>query len=121
MTFSKETLSLYRAAFRTIKAGLPTQTRNKMLYNVREVFDIYRNVKDKERSSYLIQEGWHDLGVLRELLKAEPAILENLFKHFETIPTALENKLPSAEAPSESNFGELPKIPNADVEALLTK
>jgi hypothetical protein len=120
MTFSKEALSLYRAAFRTIKTGLPTQTRTKTVYNVREMFDIYRDVKDPERRSYLLQEGWHDLGVLRELLKADPAILENLFKHFETISTALEHKIPSAESPSKLNFEKQPKIPNADVEALLT-
>lgn len=120
MTFSKEAISLYRAAFRTINARIPVQTRSKLLYNVREMFDIYRDVKDQERRTYLLQEGWHDLGVVRELLKAEPGILENLFKHYEALPTSLNKKIPSAEVPSVVSFEGQPPIPNADVETLLT-
>lgn len=85
MTYSLEAISLFRAALRTVHR-LPSPIKGKLAYNVREMFEVYKDTKDQAKRTHVLQEGWHDVGVLREVMKAEPAILEDLFKHFDAIP-----------------------------------
>lgn len=45
--------------------------RRKLASNVRQLFELYRNVKHKDQVEKLIQMGRHDVEVLRALAKAE--------------------------------------------------
>lgn len=84
MTYSSEALSLFRSAIRTIRKA-PRHIQSKMIFNTREIFEIYKDLRDETKRMHVLQEGWHDIGVFNEILKAEPALLTELFKHYETI------------------------------------
>ena len=84
MTYSSDALSLFRSAIRIIRMA-PGHVQSKMIFNTREIFEIYKDVGDETKRMHVLQEGWHDIGVFKEILKAEPSLLTELFRHYETI------------------------------------
>lgn len=113
--FSSEALRLYRAALRTAHS-LPTSLlRTKTSYNIREAFEIYRHVQDASKRQNLVTEGWHDIGVLKEVLKADPAVLETLFKHFDTLNDFYRPTIAHADEFKPVMMDE-PMIPHAEIE-----
>lgn len=101
MAYSLEALALFRASLRTIRL-VPNPARTKLRLNVREMFEIYQGLgEDSPKRTLVIQEGWHDLGVLREVLKAEPHLLAEIFKPF----TKMEDKLAPIDASMHGMLG----------------
>ncbi|KAJ3190352.1 hypothetical protein HDU85_000648 [Gaertneriomyces sp. JEL0708] len=76
-------LQLFREALRTVRQhhgmGSPTPTvkarldphKRKLAYNVRGIFEIYRDVRKPQEVEKLIQEGRHDLQLMQALVKAQ--------------------------------------------------
>lgn len=95
-TFSPEAISLFRAVVRTARR-IPTPANTKLIYNIKEIFSLYRGLPmDSPKRLHVLEEGWHDVGVLKELLKCEPATLETIFKQFDPIPDNLLKAKPSS-------------------------
>jgi len=81
---STEALSLFRAALRTSRT-LPRLVSKKFTYNLREMYELYRGSKDASKLAHVIREGWHDVGVMRELMQTDAAVREEIFRNFESI------------------------------------
>lgn len=119
MTASNESIRLFRAAIRCIRSSVPHPVNRKLAFNVREIFDIYREVKDPVRVDRFLTEGWHDLGVLREIVKADPVLVKELFKNYEPIGTAvpsISEELQAVNAEMEEGRFEAPGIPHSEIE-----
>jgi hypothetical protein len=126
-TFSPEAISLFRAAVRTARR-IPTPANTKLIYNIREIFSLYRDLPmDSPKRQHVLHEGWHDVGVLKELLKCEPATLETIFKQFDPIPdnflkakptgndTEFTNNIVQPEHKEDVDL-KIPEIPHVDNE-----
>lgn len=117
MTLSAEALSLYRAALRA-SSPFSSGIKSKIRYNVREMFQFYRQYANQDKKAHLIAEGWHDVRVLRELTKLDSGIQKELLKRFDTnteplvfdhadktfTPAIGECIIPNAEEADESSF-----------------
>ncbi|CAO3563573.1 unnamed protein product [Mortierella alpina] len=85
------TLSFYRSALRTIRLERPkdgsgvlpaqlSHLQRKLQYNIRDGISIYRLERDQDTLSSLIQDGEHDLAMIRAWNSVDPSWLERLFK-----------------------------------------
>ena len=84
------TLSLFRQYLRTIRAIPVPAVRKKMAYNIRELFEIYRDAPPSKAAD-VVMESVHDMALLREILKGDRAEVFSLFKTFENQDESAEN------------------------------
>ncbi|KAL7751641.1 hypothetical protein RI367_003107 [Sorochytrium milnesiophthora] len=75
-----DALVLYRQAVRAAMRFPIGQMRAKLLFNIREVFEMYRHESSPRRIAELTQMGKHDVDVLVGLCNLEPAQLNALFR-----------------------------------------
>lgn len=60
------------------------------------MFEVYRGVKDEAKRAHLIQEAWHDLSVIKEILKADPVLIEDLFRPFDYLADSVKQTVGDA-------------------------
>lgn len=84
IVMKSKALSLYRQSLRTIRAIPVPAVRRKMAYNIRELFDIYKEAPSSKVSE-VIEDGIHDLSLLSEILKGRKESVYNIFKTFENL------------------------------------
>jgi hypothetical protein len=80
-----EILSLYRSALRSLRNLPPSHQggfRDKMAYNLREIFDAYRGITDEARIAALIERGKMDVETLREIFSSDPVLVGDIFPIF---------------------------------------
>lgn len=81
---SKAAISLYRQSLRVLRDLPIPAVRRKMAYNIRELFDIYKDAPP-HKIEEVIQDGNRDISLLREILKGRKNSVFNLFKTFENL------------------------------------
>ncbi|KAG9296165.1 hypothetical protein G9A89_014757 [Geosiphon pyriformis] len=85
-------LHLYRNAMRFVcSKEFPFRyMQRKMKYNIRDLYDIYRDEKDEEKVKLLIERGYQDLETLKAWMFVEPNVIKKIFRGFgePTIPLA---------------------------------
>ena len=77
-------VALYRQSLRVIRDIPVLAVRRKMAYNIRELFEIYKEAPSTKIEE-VIQDGTRDLTLLREILKGRKDSVYNLFKTFENL------------------------------------
>lgn len=82
----REALALFRAAFRMSRRLPYVQVASKTRYNVRHLFDVYRDISDPDHIRQLINDGLHYVETMSVLLE-DRGIAERLFKPFAPLPT----------------------------------
>jgi hypothetical protein len=109
MTSSNPALSLYLQILRSINtfpAGplrilfincfiltmSVAYTRGKLRFNARELFEMYRNERDPDQVSKLIEDGREDLKVLSAWKKLDQGLVDELFQPFSVSPRELEQE-----------------------------
>jgi hypothetical protein len=81
---NREAISLYRQSLRTIRDIPLPGLRQKMQYNVRELFSIYK-AEPEHKVAEVIADGRNVLKLLQEILNGRKDAVLNLFKSFENI------------------------------------
>lgn len=79
-----KSLSLYRQSLRVIKDIPIPAIRKKMVYNIRELFAVYKDAAPNKIDE-VIEDGTRDLALLKEILKGRKETVYNLFKSFENL------------------------------------
>lgn len=82
----KEALALFRTAFRMSRRFPYVQVASKTRYNIRHLFEIYRDTADPDHIRQLIDDGLHYVETMGVLLE-DREIAERLFKPFAPLPT----------------------------------
>lgn len=77
-------LSLYRQSLRVLRDLPIPAVRTKMIYNIRELFAIYKDAP-AHKIEEVLQDGQRDLFLLKEILKGRKDTVYNLFKSFENL------------------------------------
>ena len=77
-------ISLYRHTLRYLRSSsFPFKyLYPKIHYNVREMFEIYRNERDDKKVKMLIEQGWQDIEFLRSWKFVEKKIRDDIFRGF---------------------------------------
>lgn len=78
----RDALSLYRQSLRVIRDIPIPGLRQKLQYNVRELFSIYKS-EPEAKVAEVIADGRNVLKLLREILNGRKDAVYNLFKSFE--------------------------------------
>ena len=89
---SKAAIGLYRQSLRVLRDLPITAVRRKMAYNIRELFEIYKDAP-AHKIDEVIQDGIRDLSLLREILKGRKDSVYNLFKTFENLNETEEEEI----------------------------
>ena len=79
-----KSLSLYRQSLRLIKDIPIPAIRKKMIYNIRELFAIYRDASPSKVDEVIV-DGTRDLTLLKDILKGRKDTVYNLFKSFDNL------------------------------------
>ena len=88
------------------------------------MFEVYRGVKDGAKRAHLIQEAWHDLSVIKEILKADPVLIEDLFRPFDYLADSIKqtvglDETAADEVAQESDaVGDESILPHADIQEM---
>lgn len=77
-------IALYRQSLRVLRDLPVPAVRRKMAYNIRELFDIYKDAPPNKIDE-VIQDGKRDLELLREIFKGRKESVYNIFKTFENL------------------------------------
>lgn len=77
-------LSLYRQSLRILRDLPVPAVRSKMIYNIRELFEIYKDAP-AHKIEEVLQDGHRDISLLKEILKGRKDTVFNLFKTFENL------------------------------------
>lgn len=77
-------IALYRQSLRVLRDLPVPAVRRKMAYNIRELFDIYKDAPPNKIEE-VIQDGKRDLELLREIFKGRKESVYNIFKTFENL------------------------------------
>ncbi|CAG8518216.1 1592_t:CDS:2 [Funneliformis mosseae] len=77
-------VSLYRQILRYLRSSsFPFKyLRPKIHYNVREMFEIYRNERDNDKIKMLLRRGWQDIEFLKSWEIVEKEIRDDIFRGF---------------------------------------
>eukprot|EP00275_Glaucocystis_incrassata_P000347 EC118876.1.p1 GENE.EC118876.1~~EC118876.1.p1 ORF type:complete len:100 (+),score=7.68 EC118876.1:132-431(+) len=75
----REVLRLYKDLLRSAQGFRYERPRSKTIYNIREVFQIYKSKEDPDVVTGLIERGKHDLRVLQLLARLDQDISELIF------------------------------------------
>lgn len=81
---SRAAINLYRQSLRVLRNLPVPSVRRKMVYNIRELFAIYKDAPSHKLEE-VIQDGVRDLSLLSEILKGRKESVYNLFKTFENL------------------------------------
>lgn len=79
-----EAISLYRQSLRVIRNIPLPALRQKLQYNVRELFSIYK-AEPEHKVAEVIADGRNVLKLLQEILNGRKDAVFNLFKSFENM------------------------------------
>ena len=80
-------ISLYRQSLRVLRDLPVPAVRRKMAYNIRELFEIYKEAPPNKIEE-VIQDGTRDLELLGEIFKGRKESVYNIFKTFENLNPA---------------------------------
>ena len=84
-------MSLYRQSLRVLRDLPVPAIRRKMIYNIRELFAIYKDAPP-HKIDEVLQDGIRDLSLLKEILKGRKETVYNLFKTFENLNETHESQ-----------------------------
>lgn len=94
-------IALYRQSLRVLRDLPVAAVRRKMAYNIRELFEIYKDAPP-HKIEEVIQDGKRDLQLLREIFKGRKESVYNIFKTFENLNP--EGEIETLTEESEKNF-----------------
>lgn len=86
----REAISLYRQSLRVLRDVPISSVRQKMQYNIRELFAIYKS-EPEHKVVEVIADGKNVLKLLRELLNGRKDAVYSLFKSFENTVEPVES------------------------------
>ena len=80
MAMRSESLSLFRQLLRAVDAAPSRKFREKMRFNIRELFELRRHEDDEARVASIVKGGHEDLDTMRRVFgTADRETLHSLF------------------------------------------
>ena len=75
-----EVLHFYRECVQTCNSFPVERLRTRLKYNLRELFELHRHESNMDRVQTYLQEGRHQLNVLRMISKWDRNVILSLFE-----------------------------------------
>lgn len=77
-------LSNFRDWIRTIKRFPISQLHSKMIFNIREIFEIYREEKDPAKIDRFLKNSLEDVSTFKEIVQLPMNLIVQLYQPFST-------------------------------------